>query len=89
MGDAVDHQRVQLTFIKTIRRLDRAGVLEPGLAFHGLRHTVGTMLTEAGCDIDTDVGDGDGDPPFGDCGHVEPDAGDDRQARAQIENTIV
>lgn len=41
------------TFIKAIRRLEREGVVEPGLTFHGLRHTVGTLLVEAGFDIDT------------------------------------
>jgi integrase len=41
------------TFIKAIRRLEREGAVEPGLTFHGLRHTVGTMLVEAGFDIDT------------------------------------
>jgi integrase len=41
------------TFIKAIRRLEREGAVEPGLTFHGLRHTVGTLLVEAGFDIDT------------------------------------
>ena len=41
------------TFIKTIRRLEREKAVEPGLTFHGLRHTVGTLLVEAGFDIDT------------------------------------
>src|SRR3569623_139554 len=41
------------TFIKAINRLERAGAVEPGLTFHGLRHTVGTLLVEAGFDIDT------------------------------------
>jgi integrase len=30
-----------------------AGTLEPGLSFHGLRHTLGTRLAEAGCDAAT------------------------------------
>ncbi|MGA7518550.1 MAG: tyrosine-type recombinase/integrase, partial [Pseudolabrys sp.] len=29
------------------------GNVGAGLTFHGLRHTVGTVLVEAGCDIDT------------------------------------
>jgi hypothetical protein len=41
------------TFIKAIRRLEREGAVQPGLTFHGLRHTVGTLLVEAGFDIDT------------------------------------
>lgn len=41
------------TFIKAIRRLEREGAVEPGLTFHGLRHTVGTLLVETGFDIDT------------------------------------
>ncbi len=41
------------TFIKTMRSLERAGKVEAGLTFHGLRHTVGTLLVEAGFDIDT------------------------------------
>jgi integrase len=40
------------TFIKAIRRLEREGVVRAGLTFHGLRHTVGTLLIEAGFDID-------------------------------------
>ncbi|MEJ0052471.1 MAG: tyrosine-type recombinase/integrase [Methylovirgula sp.] len=34
------------TFIKTMRSLERAGKVEAGLTFHGLRHTVGTLLVE-------------------------------------------
>jgi integrase len=30
-----------------------AGTLEPGLGFHGLRHTLGMRLAEAGCDAPT------------------------------------
>jgi integrase len=36
--------------------MDR-GLVGPGLTFHGLRHTVGTQLLEAGHDIDTSAGD--------------------------------
>ena len=41
------------TFIKAIAKLRRSGRVGPGLTFHGLRHTVGTLLIEAGYDIDT------------------------------------
>jgi len=41
------------TFIKAIANLSRGGRVGPGLTFHGLRHTVGTLLIEAGYDIDT------------------------------------
>ena len=40
------------SFIKAIRKLSAAGAVDPGLTFHGLRHTVGTLLIEAGFDID-------------------------------------
>jgi len=41
------------TFIKTIARLEQHGKVESGLTFHGLRHTCGTTLVEAGFDIDS------------------------------------
>ena len=41
------------SFIKFIARLESAGEVEPGLTFHGLRHTCGTLLVEAGFDIDS------------------------------------
>jgi integrase len=41
------------TFIKAIAKLTRSGKIDPGLTFHGLRHTCGTLLVEAGFDIDT------------------------------------
>ena len=40
------------TFIKAIGKLRRDGKVESGLTFHGLRHTCGTLLVEAGFDID-------------------------------------
>jgi len=41
------------SFIKAVAALKRAGKIGDGLTFHGLRHTVGTLLVEAGYDIDT------------------------------------
>src|SRR6185295_8609541 len=41
------------TFIKSIAKLERTGKVGAGLTFHGLRHTVGTLLIEAGYDLDT------------------------------------
>lgn len=41
------------SFTKAIAALKRAGKVGDGLTFHGLRHTVGTLLVEAGRDIDT------------------------------------
>lgn len=41
------------SFIKAMARLKREGLIGDGLTFHGLRHSFGTMLVEAGYDIDT------------------------------------
>jgi integrase len=41
------------TFIKAIAKLKREGKIGAGLTFHGLPHTVGTLLVEAGVDLDT------------------------------------
>lgn len=35
-------------FFKRIKALQKAGEVRPGLTFHGLRHTIGTVLAEAG-----------------------------------------
>jgi len=40
------------TFFKAIVKLEEAGMVEPGLTMHGLRHTLGTRLREAGADLD-------------------------------------
>lgn len=40
-------------FFRLIGRLAAAGKIGPGLSFHGLRHTLGTQLAEAGCDAQT------------------------------------
>ena len=41
------------SFRKLIKRLEDAGKVQPGLTFHGLRHTVGTQLAEEGFDTET------------------------------------
>ncbi|MGA2058503.1 MAG: tyrosine-type recombinase/integrase [Bradyrhizobium sp.] len=41
------------SFIKAMAALKRDGKVGDGLTFHGLRHTVGTLLIEAGYDLDT------------------------------------
>lgn len=35
------------------RQLEREGKIDRGLTMHGLRRTVGGMLADAGCDLDT------------------------------------
>jgi integrase len=40
------------TFGKFIDRLEQGGKIAPGLTMHGLRHTLGTRLREAGADLD-------------------------------------
>lgn len=40
-------------FFRLIRKLEAEGKVAPGLTFHGLRHTAGKMLDEAGCDTRT------------------------------------
>jgi integrase len=40
----------QREFFKLIRRLEAADKIGKGLTFHGLRHTVGKHLADAGCD---------------------------------------
>jgi integrase len=40
------------SFNKAMRRLEGDGKVGTGLTFHGLRHTVGTMLIEAGVELD-------------------------------------
>jgi integrase len=41
------------SFIKAMAALKRDEKVGDGLTFHGLRHTVGTLLVEAGYDLDT------------------------------------
>jgi integrase len=44
---------LKTAFFELIRKLVKAGKVEPGLSFHGLRHTLATLLAEAGCDPPT------------------------------------
>lgn len=37
-------------FFKVIRDLAKGGAVAPGLTFHGLRHSAGKLLADAGCD---------------------------------------
>ena len=39
---------LRASFFKLIRRLTKEGKVKPGLTFHGLRHTVGRLIIEAG-----------------------------------------
>jgi len=43
----------QTRFFGLLRRLKEVGKVGEGLSFHGLRHTVGRKLAEAGCDART------------------------------------
>ena len=48
------------SFFKLVRKLADEGKVQPGLTFHGLRHTVGKILREAGmsdADIQAMLGD--------------------------------
>jgi integrase len=40
------------SFNKAMKRLEGEGKVGPGLTFHGLRHTVGTLLIESGVELD-------------------------------------
>jgi integrase len=68
------------SFIKAVAALRRSGKVNAGLTFHGLRHTCGNLLIEAGFDIDTvpslagPENIGDGDPLFQNRGHQHQDA---------------
>jgi integrase len=44
---------IQTMLHRLTTRLEAEGALGPGLTFHGLRHTCGTLLAEAGADLDT------------------------------------
>lgn len=42
----------QSRFFKFIRKLAEEGLVGEGLSYHGLRHTAGKLLAEAGCSVD-------------------------------------
>ena len=44
---------IQTMIHRLTTKLEGEGVVGPGLTFHGLRHTCGTLLAEAGADLDT------------------------------------
>jgi len=47
-GNAYTYDGLGSVFFKLIRRLEKAGKVGQGLTMHGLGHTVGTRLAEAG-----------------------------------------
>jgi integrase len=52
-GKPYTEEVLRAQFFPFIRRLVTEGKVQPGLSFHGLRHTLGTLLAEAGCDAPT------------------------------------
>lgn len=40
------------SFFKMLRELEKEGLIDPGLTFHGLRHTVASLLAERGVSTD-------------------------------------
>lgn len=52
-GEPIGLSGVTTQFFRFLRELRAAGKVGPGLSFHGLRHTLGTALAEAGCDPPT------------------------------------
>jgi integrase len=52
-GESWTESGFNSTFRKLIKRLEDADKVKPGLTMHGLRHTVGTRLYEAGADLET------------------------------------
>jgi integrase len=53
LGKPYKAEVLRAQFFPFIRRLIEEGKVQPGLSFHGLRHTLGTVLAEAGCDAPT------------------------------------
>ncbi len=53
LGKPYTEEVLRAQFFPLIRRLVAEGKVQPGLSFHGLRHTLGTLLAEAGCDAPT------------------------------------
>lgn len=52
-GRAFTESGVRSSFFKLVRRMEQAGKVQPGLSLHGLRHTVGKTLAEAGASTKT------------------------------------
>ena len=52
-GKPFTESGLRTSFFRLVRTLVAEGKVEPGLSFHGLRHTLGTTLAEAGCDAAT------------------------------------
>lgn len=49
-GEPFTESGFRARFFKVIRQLVAEGKVQPGLTFHGLRHTAATKLADAGCD---------------------------------------
>ena len=47
-GTAWTESGFRASFFKLVKRLEREGKVKPGLTFHGLRHTMGKLVIEAG-----------------------------------------
>lgn len=52
-GHEIGRSTLTTAFFSLLRRLRDEGKVGSGLSFHGLRHTLGTALAEAGCDPPT------------------------------------
>lgn len=52
-GQPISRSRLTTAFFDLLRQLRDEGRVGAGLSFHGLRHTLGTALAEAGCDPPT------------------------------------
>ena len=52
-GRPIGRSGLTTSFFNLLRELREAGRIGPALSFHGLRHTLGTALAEAGCDPPT------------------------------------
>jgi len=52
-GKPFTESGLRTSFFRLIRTLVAKEKVQPGLSFHGLRHTLGTTLAEAGCDAAT------------------------------------
>lgn len=71
------------SFFKMIRALEEEGAVEPGLTFHGLRHTVASLLAERGVST-TDIAAVLGQKSSRTAAHYADRADRSRRARAAI-----